>query len=100
MYNMDEKDVMLRVIARPKRVFNKQLYQEGKIGQVLEDRNRDLTTILACICADGPALQPSSYISQTPATYRTPSLNPLDVSDNVAVAASQSGWTNNDIGLA
>jgi hypothetical protein len=100
MYNMDEKGIMLGVIARSKGVFNKQLYQEGKIRQVLQDVNREWTTILACICVDGQALRPSLIYQSDSGNIQDTWLESLDVSDDIAVAASQSGWTNIDIGLA
>jgi hypothetical protein len=58
-YNMDEKGFLLGVIARSKRVFGRWLYEKGKIQSISQDGSREWITLLACICADGTALEPS-----------------------------------------
>jgi len=50
---------MLGILTRLKRVFSKRLYEEGKIKSYIQDGNREWTTLLACICADGSALAPA-----------------------------------------
>jgi hypothetical protein len=55
-YNMDEKGFMLGVLTDSKRAFSKRMYEDGKIKAHIQDGSRELMTLLACICADGTAL--------------------------------------------
>jgi hypothetical protein len=59
MYNMDEKGFMLRVLTRSKRVFSRRMYEDGKMKAHIQDGSREWITLLACICADGTALNPA-----------------------------------------
>jgi hypothetical protein len=56
---MDEKGFMLKVLTRSKRVFSRRLYEDGKIKAHVQDSNQEWITLLACICADGSALDPA-----------------------------------------
>src|SRR5688572_14931604 len=58
IYNMDEKGFLIGVTSRTKRVFSKQLWMQKKVTAGLQDGNREWITILACICADGTAVEP------------------------------------------
>ena len=58
MYNIDEKGFMLRVTSRSKRVFTRELWEQGKLQSNLQDSSREWITLLATICADGTALDP------------------------------------------
>jgi hypothetical protein len=64
MYNMDEKGCMLEILTCSKPVFSKRLYEEGKIKAHIQDGNQEWVTLLACICADGSALN-SALIYQS-----------------------------------
>lgn len=55
LYNMDEKGVQLGVGKRTKVLVDREQKDIGK----LEDGNRELITIIECLCADGSALPPS-----------------------------------------
>jgi hypothetical protein len=100
-YNMDEKGFMLGVLTRSKRVFSKRLYKEGKIKAHIQDGNREWITLLACICADGSALEPAIIYQSTSGSIQDSWLQAFDPDDHRArFASSPSGWTNNDIGLA
>jgi hypothetical protein len=58
-YNMDEKGFMLGILTRLKRIFSRALYESQKIRAHIQDGNREWITLLACICADGSALDPA-----------------------------------------
>jgi hypothetical protein len=100
-YNMDEKGFMLGVLTRSKRVFSKRLYEEGKIKAHIQDGKREWITLLACICADGSALDPAIIYKSTSGSIQDSWLQAFDPNDHRAFfALLPSGWTNNNIGLA
>lgn len=100
-YNIDEKGFLLGVVTRSKRVFSRRLYEEGKLRSIMQDGNREWITLLACICADGSALEPSLIYQSASGSIQDSWLQAFDPEDHRAYfAASPSGWTNNDIGLA
>lgn len=100
-YNMDEKGLLLGILTRSKRVFSRRLYEEGKIKAHIQDGNREWITLLACICADGSALDPAIIYQSASGSLQDSWLQAFNPDDHRArFAASPSGWTNNDIGLA
>jgi hypothetical protein len=59
IYNMYEKGFFMGIISRSKRIFSKQLWEHKEVNQVLQDGSREWITLLACVCADGTALDPA-----------------------------------------
>jgi hypothetical protein len=59
IFNIDEKGFQLRRIARLKRIFSKQLYEQKGLRQALEDGSSEWITVMACICLDSKVLSPS-----------------------------------------
>jgi hypothetical protein len=55
IYNMDEKGIQLGV-GRKQKVF---VDRDQKDVYAIEDGNRELVTVIECICADGTVLPPS-----------------------------------------
>jgi hypothetical protein len=62
-YNMDEKGFMIGVIGKTKRVFDKVLYKNRRFKQASHNANREWTTVIGCICADGTTLPPAVIFS-------------------------------------
>jgi transposase-like protein len=58
-YNMDEKGILLGILSRSKRIFSRALYERKEVRQAIQDSDREWISILACICADGSALDPA-----------------------------------------
>jgi hypothetical protein len=58
VYNMDEKCFTIGTTACSKCMFSKQLWQQKRSRQVLQDGSREWITVLACVCADGFKLPP------------------------------------------
>ena len=82
-------------------MFSRRLYEEGKLRSIMQDGNREWITLLACICADGSTLEPSLIYQSASGSIQDSWLQAFDPEDHRAYfAASPSGWTNNDIGLA
>jgi hypothetical protein len=55
IYNMDEKGVQLGVGGRIHAIIDR----DQKTVHNIDTGNRDLVTIIECVCADGTALHPS-----------------------------------------
>jgi hypothetical protein len=55
IYNMDEKGIQLGVGVKSRVLVDR----DQKNVQKIENGNRDLVTIMECMCADGTALHPS-----------------------------------------
>ncbi|KAJ3510026.1 hypothetical protein NLJ89_g4908 [Agrocybe chaxingu] len=55
IYNMDEKGCQLGIGASVKALIDK----KQKDCQMIEDGNRELITVIECVCADGTAIPPS-----------------------------------------
>jgi hypothetical protein len=77
------------------------MYEDGKIKAHIQDGSREWITLLACICADGTALNPAIIYQSASSSLQDSWLQAFDPDDHWAYfSASSSGWTNNDIGLA
>ena len=56
IYNMDEKGIQLGMGKRVHALVNR----DQKTVHQVEDGNRELVTIIECVCADGKAIRPSA----------------------------------------
>jgi hypothetical protein len=100
IYNMDEKGFMIGVTSRTKRVFSKQLWQQKKVTASFQDGNREWITILACVGADGAALD-ASVVFEGKGALRDAWVHDVEVGKHqVFFTTSPSGWSNKDVGLA
>ncbi|EED17213.1 conserved hypothetical protein [Talaromyces stipitatus ATCC 10500] len=99
IYNMDEKGFMLGVSTKRKRIFTRRKYEQGGYKQHLQDGNREWITTIGCICANGTALAPSLIYMAKSGFIQDSWLQDYDPqTQRCFFAASESGWTNNDIG--
>ena len=57
-YNIDKKGFLIGIMSKQKRIFSKRKYHKDGIKQIIQDRNREWITSIACVCADGTALSP------------------------------------------
>jgi hypothetical protein len=100
-YNMDEKGFLLGILTRSKRVFSRQLYEARRIRSHIQDGNREWITLVACICADGTALDPTVIYQSDSGSLQDSWLQDFDHDYHKAqFGASTSGWINNELGLA
>ena len=100
-YNMDEKGILLGITSRTKRIFNKSLYMSKAVRQVLQDGSREWISTIACICADGSALDPALIYQANSMNIQSSWVEDLNPEHHQAfIVASESGWSNNHIGLA
>jgi hypothetical protein len=99
-YNMDEKGFLIGLLTRSKRAFSRQLWESKQVTDALQDGSREFVTLLACICADGTALEPSIIFEGMGPLWSAwvESVDPA--LHRVFMTTSPTGWSNNDIGLA
>jgi hypothetical protein len=98
---MDEKGFLLGVVTKSKRVFSKSVYERGKLRSYIQDGNREWITLVACICADSSHLEPALIYQSDSGSLQDTWLQALDPENQqVQFSSSESGWTNNEIGLA
>lgn len=99
MYNMDEKGLLMGKTSRTHRVFNRAMWDRGELQAAIQDGSREWVTILATICADGTAIDPSLIYASKASTIRSSWVKDIE-QEGVFVTASSNGWTNNDLGVA
>jgi hypothetical protein len=64
-YNIDEKGFLIGLLTRSKRAFSRQIWESKQVTGALQDSSREFVTLLACICADSTALEPSIIFKGT-----------------------------------
>jgi hypothetical protein len=100
-YNMDEKEFMIGVLGKSKRVFDKVLYKERRFKQASHDANREWVTVIGCICADGTTLPPAVIFSAASEKVQANWVHDIDPeTHSIYFSVSPSGWTNDDLGVA
>jgi hypothetical protein len=100
-WNMDEKGFMIGILSRSKRIFNRPLWEAHAVRQAIQDGNRDWVSLIACICADGSAIDPALIYPSTIGNIQDTWVEDIDPDRYPAfITLSESGWSNNEIGLA
>jgi hypothetical protein len=100
-YNIDEKGFLLGITSRTKRIFNRPLYQSKAVRQAIQDGSCEWISLIACICADGSALDPALIYQAASTNIQSSWIEDLNPQHHqVFVTVSESGWSNNQIGLA
>ena len=100
-YNMDEKGFMLGVIGKTKRVFDKLLYKHRRYKQPSHNANREWVTVIGAICADGTPLPPAVIYSADSEKVQANWVHDINPdTHSIYFSVSQSGWTNDDLGVA
>ena len=98
---MDEKGILLGITSRTKRIFDRPLYEAKAVRQALQDGSREWISTIACICADGSALDPALIYQATSINIQSSCIEDLNPEHHqVYITVSESGWSNNQIGLA
>jgi hypothetical protein len=100
-YNMDEKGFMIGVEGKSKRWFSKDSWRRGGCRAAIQDGNREWITVLATVCGDGTSVPPGIIFQAKNGNIRDTWVDSI-LADNhqVFVTSSDSGWTNNDLGMA
>jgi hypothetical protein len=99
IYNMDEKGFMLGVTTKRKRIFTRRKYELRGYKQHVQDGNREWITTIGCICANGTAISPALIYMAKSGHLQDSWLQDFDPqTQRCFFAASDSGWTNNELG--
>jgi polyhydroxyalkanoate synthesis regulator phasin len=99
VYNIDEIGFLMGCSASAKVVeIVRHPRTDGKLFHS-QDGNREMVTVLECICADGTALDPLVIYkaAELDAAWFEDSLD--DIPENMLFAHSGNGWTNSDIAM-
>ena len=109
IYNMDEKGIQLGIGAK----ITAMVDHSQKSVYSIEDGNRELVTIIECICADGSILHPSVIFQGLRRSSEWGRNNPCNArfvpmqfkrhwphtfADSISV--SPNGWTDQQLGIA
>lgn len=100
MYNMDEQGFLIGHLTKSKRVFTKALFENQKLIDTSQDRNRQWITVIANICADGTFLSPGLiYQGQTNTIQDTWLDGFKDQEHSDFFTSSPNGWTSTELGF-
>jgi hypothetical protein len=92
IYNMDEKGCLLGITSRSKRIFDRPLYESKAVRQAIQDSSREWISIIACICADGSALDPALIYQATSTDIQSSWIEDLNPQHHqVFITVSESG---------
>lgn len=87
IYNMDEKGIQLGVGEKIKAIVDR----DQKAVQNIHSGNRDLVTIIECICADGTVLHPSVVFEGPHRDLKWGANNPCEARSVVSYPFSPNG---------
>jgi hypothetical protein len=97
---MDGKGFLLGRTLRSKRIFSKQLWEQKKVTQALQDGNREWITTMATICADGSWIDPAIVFEAKGGLCNAWLCNVDPEKHHCFFTTSLSGWSNDKVGLA
>jgi hypothetical protein len=101
IYNMDEKDFLIGLIGRSKRIFSKRQREKKEVRASLQNRSRKFLTLLACCCLNGSALPLSLIYAAAKGATQFSWVEEIKAGGHeVFVSSFLTGWSNNDVGLA
>lgn len=95
IYNMDEKGVMMGVIAKMKVIVSREKRFKGK-PYVTQPGNRDWTSLIECVSMDGRLLK--LWVIFKGKHHKREWFEALPPSGG-NIAMSPNGWTDNELGL-
>ena len=91
-YNMDEKGFLIGLTSRRLRVFSRRMYERREVTETIRDGSREWISVIACICADGTALDPGIIYQSDASTLQASWVADINPKDHSAfVTASTSG---------
>ncbi|KAF7335119.1 CENP-B protein [Mycena venus] len=102
LYNVDEKGFMMGISAREHVVVFRRTEMDRKMGRrpngplVPQDGNREIVTVIDCVCADGSVLSPFIIMKGKRPAYAWAKDSELE---KAWIAASPNGWTDNELGV-
>jgi DDE superfamily endonuclease len=98
IYNWDEKGFLIGIANSMKRVMSKEAFKSGRVTNARTDGSREFISLLACICADGSFLPPALIYKGASHDLNDSWLEDVG-EDTVYFAATENGWTCDDLGI-
>jgi hypothetical protein len=92
-YNFDEKGFMLGLGHATKRMYSKQAMRNE--ARAAQDGNREMVSVIACICADGSHLPPLAIYKGKNLQHRW--FTELSAARGGFCTVSETGWSNNKL---
>lgn len=98
---MDEKGFLIGICNSMKRIVSKQYLNSRKLLGAVQDGSREFISLIAAICADGEVLAPALIYEGKSHDLQDSWLEDFDhSSDKAYFAASENGWTSDELGLS
>ena len=98
---MDEKGFLIGICGIKRRIVSKDALEKKKLLGACQDGLREFVLLLACICVDGSALPPAFIYASKSHDLQDTWLEDFDAfADQAYFAASDKGWTNEDLGVS
>ena len=98
---MDEKGFLIGLLQHCKRIVTAKYLAKGHTIGIQQDGNREFLSLVACVNAIGRALSPTLIYKGASHDLQTTWLDDFDHSqDEANFAASEKGWTNEELGLS
>lgn len=101
IYNMDEKGFLVGNLQKTRRIFTKDLWEQGGLLGSIQDGNREWITVIATICADGTALSPGLIYKAVSEGIRSVWVEDCQLEEDACFfTSSPNGWTSNELGAS
>src|SRR5205814_1010093 len=99
IYNFDEKGFIIGLGSASKRVMTRKALESGRILEANQDGSREFISLLASICADGTYLPPTLIYKGRSQDMQDTWLEDFSDSETAYFGCSESGWSNDGLGL-
>lgn len=101
IYNMDEKGFLIGKLQKTRRIFTRELYEQGTLAGAGQDGSREWITVVATICADGTKLPPALVYKAIPGNLQDTWLDDFEPDEHDChFASSPNGWTSDELGYS
>lgn len=97
MYNIDEKNLLVGNLQKIRRIFTRDLWEQGGLLDSIKDGNREWITVIATICADETKLSPGLIYKAVSEGIRSIWVEDRELEEDTCFFTSSSnGWTSNE----
>ena len=101
IYNMGEKGFLIGKLQKTRRIFTRDLYEQGTLTGAGQDGSREWITVVATICADGTKLSPALIYKAISGNLQDTWLDDFEPDKHDChFASSPNGWTSDELGYS
>jgi hypothetical protein len=98
---MDEKSFLIGKLQKARRIFARELYEQGSPAGAGQDGSREWITVVATICADGTRLSPALIYKAISGNLQDTWLSDFEPDEHDChFASSPNGWTSDELGYS